>query len=229
VPDDAFEGRTPLRFRPLLVVPDANVLTGFAWTEHLLVEAQRGRVKLYWSPKILEETGRVRLWIWIKRTFRRSQPPTGSSGWKALWTRYSQEAHIWFSRVSPHIHVIDDGEPHEPAWIEPHPDPNDAWLWNAARRINADVVVTVNLRDGPPIDAAGVRTHDGITYIHPAVFMLLLTILGGIFETGRIPDDTVELVQRFMGPGSNFNPSIVAAQLRAILAKIAEESAADQS
>src|SRR4051794_13962924 len=60
----------PLVFRPLRVVPDANVFTGRAWVDWLLEESEARRIDLYWSPKIIEELSRVRLWIWIKQTFR---------------------------------------------------------------------------------------------------------------------------------------------------------------
>jgi hypothetical protein len=206
-------------------VPDANAFTGATWVDRYIDESKAGHVRLFWSPKILEEVGRVRLWIWLRRAFRESPVPQGSSAWKTLWARYSEEAHTWFARVSLICEVIEDREPHEPAWTELMSDVNDAWPWNAAQRVSADLVVTMNLEDGPPVDASGVRRHDGITYIHPAVFMAALTILGGIFETGRAPDDLVEHVRRIVGPGSNLNPAIVAAHVRAILARMADEEA----
>ena len=170
----------------------------------------------------------MRLWIWIKRMFRDSSLPRGSSGWKSLWSRYSDDAHAWFARVSPHVQVIDDRPPHEPAWIEPHPDPNDAWIWSVARRVSADVVLTVNLRDGPPLDAEGARHHEGAAYIHPSAFMLLLDVLGGIFETGRVPDDLVGHVRHTAGSAPTIDISVVAVHLRAILARIAEETATNE-
>jgi hypothetical protein len=211
----------------LRVVPDANAFTGYAWVDRFIRESERGRIQIFWSPKILEEVGRVRLWIWIKRVLRDEPTPTGSSAWKALWERYSEEAHSWFARISPLVQVIEDQPPHEVAWADPHPDPDDAWLWNTARRVRADVVLTVNLRDGPPADAVGVRTYEGVTYIHPGVFLVLLDIVGGIYETERIPDDLVDHVRRIIGPRSNLNPSVVAAHLRVILGRIAEERSAE--
>src|SRR5688500_9315634 len=88
----------------------------------------------------IEEVGRVRLWVWIRKALRTDGLPVGSSAWKAVWARYSDEAHRWFSRVSLVCEVIEDREPHEPAWNDPIPAPNDAWLWNTARRANADLV-----------------------------------------------------------------------------------------
>jgi hypothetical protein len=43
------------------IVPDANVFTERVWVNLLVDEAQAGRIQIYWSPKTLEEVGRVRL------------------------------------------------------------------------------------------------------------------------------------------------------------------------
>jgi hypothetical protein len=204
-------------------VPDANFFTGYVWVERLLIDVQRDRIRLFWSPKIVEEVARVRLWIWIKKAFRRNRPPTGSSGWKALWVRYSEDAHAWFARVSPHIRVIEDQPPHEPAWVDPHPDPNDAWLWNTARRVDADFVVTVNLKDGPPVDFEGARRHERIAYVHPDVLMALLDVWGDIVETGAIPEDIAGELRGAAGSGGTLDTQAIAAQIRAILARMAEE------
>ena len=189
-----------------------------------------GAIELFWAPKILEEVGRVRLWIWIKKALRRGPAPAGSSAWKALWSRYSEEAHSWFARISPLVQVIEDQPPHEPAWADPHPDPNDAWLWNTARRVDADLVVTVNLRDGPPPDVEGTRQHERIAYIHPEALTVFLDVWSDIFETGLVPEDLVgEIIRggaRFAKP---LNAQTLVVLVRAILAKIAEENAAEQT
>ena len=215
-------------FRPLRVVPDANAFTGYAWVERFIRESERGRIQLFWSPKILEEVGRVRLWIWIKRALRREPPPAGSSAWKALWGRYSDEAHSWFARLSPLVQVIEDQPPHEAAWADPHPDPNDAWLWNTARRIRADVVVTMNLKDSPPINTEGVRQHERIVYVHPRVFMTVLEVWNDVVETGEIPDDLVGSIRHAARAESAHHVQSVSDHLRVILARIAEENAAER-
>jgi hypothetical protein len=213
-----------VQLRPLRVVSDANIFTGRSWVERLIRESEGGRVHLYWSPKILEEVGRTRLWIWIKKAFRQEAPPSGSSGWKALWARYSEEAHAWFARISPLIRATEDQPPHEPAWAAPLQDPNDAWLWNTARRVDADLVVTMNLKDGPPTDTDGSRIHEGIAYVHPRVFMLLLDVWGEIHTSGEIPDDLHEQVLIAAVPGGAVDVPAVVTLLRAILARIAAEA-----
>lgn len=179
---------------------------------------------MYWSPKTLEEIGRVRLWIWIKKALRTGSLPEGSSAWKALWARYSEEAHRWFARVSPVCQVIEDREPHEPAWSNPIRDPNDAWLWNTARRANADLVVTANLRDAPPVDAVGSRRHERIGYVHPRVLMVLLDVWREIRIAGVVPHNLDAYVLQIAGTATPAEVAAAVSELRAILARMTEDN-----
>jgi hypothetical protein len=95
-------------FRPLRVVTDANVFTRTAWIDRFSLASEADLVNLFWSPKIVEEASRVRLWIWIKKELRAGHLPSGGSAWKALWARYSEDAHAWFTRVSPWFQAIED-------------------------------------------------------------------------------------------------------------------------
>jgi hypothetical protein len=212
--------------RPLGVVPDANVFTRQVWVDRLVAEANEGRIRLYWSPKTVEEVGRVRLWIWVKRELRVNPPPAGSRAWKLWWRRYSAEAHAWFARVSPLASVVEDRPPHEPAWIEPHPDPNDAWLWNAARRVGADFVVTENLRDAPSATADALRSHERVIYIHPDAFALVLDMFGGILDSGELPDNLVDQLRRTAAPYQIAHVPAAASALRMVLAQMADEAEA---
>jgi hypothetical protein len=210
--------------RPLGVVPDANVFTRQSWVDRLVGEAREGRVRLYWSPKIVEEMARVRLWIWVKRELRGSPPPAGSRAWKLWWGRYSAEAHAWFARVSPLASVVEDREPHEPAWAEPHPDPNDAWLWNAARRIGADFVVTENLKDAPPLSAASARLHDRVNFVHPTTFMSLLDLWDDLWATADIPADVEDWARTALHRIETRDTDVIVAALRMVLARMADEA-----
>lgn len=225
--DPSSLARSEAAFRPLGIVPDANVFTERAWVDRLIEEAEADHIRLYWSPKTLEEVGRVRLWIWMRRSLRRDGLPVGSSAWKALWARYSEEAHQWFDRVSAVCEVVEDRKPHEPAWMDPIPDPNDAWLWNAARRAGADLVATVNLRDAPPADAIGRRRHERIGYIHPRALMVVLDIWREIRTSNDAPADLNERVHTLAGTTSAIDVTAVVALIRAILARIADEDDAD--
>jgi hypothetical protein len=223
VNDTATGASVPLTLRPLRVIPDANIFARADWVDQLLREADEGRVSLYWSPKVAEEVGRVRLWVWLKRALREERLPRGSAGWKRLWRRYSVEAHDWFARVSPFIQVIEDRPPHEASWAEPHPDPNDAWLWNAARRINADIVVTLDLRDAPPADSQGAQHHEQVIFAHPRTVTALLNVWHRIRSTRSIPDDLERQVRDASPPGASADAAVVTAQMRVLLARMAEE------
>jgi hypothetical protein len=225
VSDAGLTEQTPRKLRALRIAPDANVFTDYAYTERLRQEAQRGLVQIFWSPKTLEEGGRVRLWIWIKRTLRREPPPTGSARWKALWARYSEEAHAWFARLSPLVQVVEDQPLDEPAWADPHPDPNDAWLWNAARRLNADVVVTMNLSDAPPSDTDGSRHHEGIIYLHPTAFTVLLDAWAEILTRGVNPPDLPGLIRDAASLAVSGDATVLATQLQMLLDRLVSESA----
>jgi hypothetical protein len=215
-------------FRPLVIVPDANVFARRAWVDHLIEEALADHIFVCWSPKTIEELGRLRLWLWLRRALRTSGVPEGSSAWKSLWSRYSTEAHRWFAQVSQVCQVVEDREPHEPAWSELIRDPNDAWLWNAARRIDADLVVTMNLRDAPPADTTGVRRHERTSYIHPDVLMIMLDLWRVIRTAGEAPIDLHAYVDDVVGPIPRAEALVVTAYLRAILDRIVDEDTAEQ-
>jgi hypothetical protein len=176
-----------------------------------LREADEGRISLYWSPKVAEEVGRVRLWIWLKKALRSERLPRGSAGWKRLWSRYSSEAHAWFARVNPLVQVIEDRPPHEESWAESHPDPNDIWLSNAARRVDADIVVTLDLRDAPPADQQGAQHHERVIFAHPRTVTILLGVWHRIRSTRLIPDDLERQVRDVSPPGASTDSAVVVA------------------
>jgi hypothetical protein len=125
------------------------------------------------------------------------------------------------------VSVAEDRPPHEPAWIEPHPDPNDAWLWNAARRAGADFVITQDLRDAPPVNSAGSRLHDRVHYIHPTDFMPLLDLWADLWATADIPADVGTWVRDAMGRVEAPDITSVAASLESVLARMADEAPAE--
>jgi hypothetical protein len=196
------------------------------WVDWLITESAADRLHLYWSPKVIEEASRVRLWIWLKRELRADSSSFGSSGWKRLWRRYSEETHAWFARLSPHIRVIEDRPPHELAWIEPHPDPNDAWLWNTARRVNADFVLTVDLDDAPPPDPAGLRQHERILFVHPGMFRVIQGLWDELVSTGVVPTDLESWVRDSVGGENTISVVTIVAALRLELARMADEAGA---
>lgn len=145
--------------------------------EPLIDSAKAGHIVLYWSPAIIAETSRVLLWLWLKR-----RGPDLSEGSKK---RVSEAAHRWFEVMTAVFCAVDDRPPLESAWVESLPDAHDAPIWSAAIRAKINVVVTENLKHGPPADEHGLQGYEGVLYMHPARFTELLDMWGDFYETGR--------------------------------------------
>jgi hypothetical protein len=120
--------------------------------------------------------------------------------------------------------VIEDRPPHEASWAEPHPDPNDAWLWNTAQRVTADVVVTLDLWDAPPADQQGAQHHERIIFAHPRTVTILLSVWRRIYSTGLVPDDLERQVRDSTPPAANVDARLVVVYLQHILTRMAEEA-----
>ena len=134
---------------------------------------------LIWSPWIIAETHRILTSRWIDRHFQR-----GGKWDTAAKRQLSRDAHRWLMRIAPAFHVIEDRPPLEPLWTTPPPDEYDWPVWTAAVRSQAHCVVTDNLKDEPPADARGVRQWQGIAYVSPADFQIILDVWSDILEAG---------------------------------------------
>ena len=119
--------------------------------------------------------------------------------------------------------MVEDRSPHEASWAAPHPDPNDIWLWNAAWRVNADVVVTLDLRDAPPADQQGAQHYERIIFAHPRTVIIVLSVWRRIYSTGLAPDDLERQVRDASPPGASADAAMVVAQMRLLLGRMAEE------
>jgi hypothetical protein len=71
-----------------------------------------------------------------------------------------------------------------PLWAAIPRDENDWPVWTAAVRGRAQILLTDNLRDGPPPDDRGIRQWQGITYLPAADFLALVDVWGDIMENG---------------------------------------------
>jgi hypothetical protein len=161
---------------------DSNAFGRRAWIQALIDSSEAGHVRLYWSPTIIEEMARFRQLLWIRNWMRGG----GTHLTDAVTRRFSEEAHRWMDFVSPHFFVVEDKPPHAPAWIDPLPDPYDAPIWTAARRAEVDVIVTQNLKDGPPENEHGVRVFDGVLYLDPAHLPVFLDWWGDLYLSGEL-------------------------------------------
>jgi hypothetical protein len=159
------------------VIPNTN-----AWLRDIEINARDGLVLPIWSPLIIAESNRISTWLWLRRESKR----TGSelrgatcAESTSLFTeeterRLSLAAKKQFQYLTRCFRVVDDHPPMEKSWTE---NPRDEWdipIWTAAKRANAQFVVTVNLSDAPPKDSDGIQEHEGIYYLHPSAFLALL-------------------------------------------------------
>lgn len=110
--------------------------------------------------------------------------------------------------VSPHFHVVEDKPPYVPAWVEPLPDPYDAPIWTAARRADADVIVTQNLKDGPPPDERGLRVFDGVLYLDPIHLPDFLAWWGDYWETNLLAGDVENVVEPRLPAGEGIGRDV---------------------
>lgn len=134
--------------------------------EPLVDAARQGLVQLFWSPAIIAEASRLLLWLHAWKSGGRLSP--------SLRRETSDIAKRWFRVMSAVFHVVEDRPPHEPLWTESLSDEDDRPIWTAAVRAGVDVVVTLNLRDGPPQDADGLRVWNGLVFMDPETFIRLL-------------------------------------------------------
>jgi hypothetical protein len=89
--------------------------------------------------------------------------------------------------VSPVFRFVDDHPPFEAQWTEDVTDQWDQPVWTAAVRGNARVVVTENLKHGPPRNADGVREHNGIVYLHPDFFLQSIDLYAHLILRPLVP------------------------------------------
>jgi hypothetical protein len=149
----------------LIAVVDACVFPRRDWLRQIVQGAQQGHVVPIWSPLIVSEVTRFHTWRWLQEN--RGDLSRGAR------RDCSSMLKQWFAEMTTVFRVADDCPPHEETWASVR----DAWdvpIWNAAKRSGADVIVTDNLRDGPPEDAAGRRVFQDVLWCHPDRFARML-------------------------------------------------------
>lgn len=124
----------------------------------------------------------------------------------------------WFGRVTQVFHVVDDRPPLEATWADRPIDEWDAPLWTAAKRGQAQFIVTENLDDGPPPNGEGLRQYERILFIHPDHFLGVLDYLVDTIESRRLVelvDSPSYSVETTAGRWSRLSPNI-----RAVLSQL---------
>ena len=143
--------------------------------------ASNGPLDLFWSPYIIAEASRVYTWLWL----RRHGPDLSNAARRA----HSEAARRWFAIMTDVFRVIEDAPPQASLWTETPRDPYDRPIWTAAVRARAHVVVTDNLRDGPPVNDQGLRRWEGILYAAPDDLIEALDWWAEEVARGRGADD----------------------------------------
>lgn len=166
---------------PLRAVIDSCVFPGTReWLATLIADARAGYVEPIWAPAIIAETNRVLTWLWLERH---------GGGLSATAKRAcSADARTMFSWLTRVFRVAEDCPPYEALWTLQPRDEWDVPIWTAALRARARFVVTLNLRDGPPAAADGVREYRGIYCLHPRTFLELVDRLATEAVAAEMPE-----------------------------------------
>jgi hypothetical protein len=163
------------RAAPLVAIVDSCVFPRRAWLDPILRGARAGYVRPIWSPLIISEVNRLLTWMWLQRR--------GTELSTAAWQACSADAKRWFTIMTAVFQVIDDCPPPEETWDSPR-DTWDVPIWSAAKRSGAHVIVTANLRDGPPTDRQGRQVFEGVIWCHPVMFAKVIDLWADIVATG---------------------------------------------
>ncbi len=170
---------------PLVAVVDANVFGQTTLLDLIIAAAKNGRVIVIWSPLIISEVSRLLTWRWIKQ--HGDDLSTGAR------RQCSVDLKRWYSHVAVHFHVVEDRPPLEPMWTDTPPDPWDQPIWTAAVRARAlfggalVLVITSNLRDGPPIDQDGLRRFQEIAFVSPDEAIQLIEVAAQVESSESLP------------------------------------------
>jgi hypothetical protein len=173
------ESSRSVRPEPARILVDANIFARRQWIDPLIDAALARHVLLFWSPAIITEATRVLVWI---RLSNHDSPLTNAAKRDAF-----DFVRLWFRRMTAVFHVVEDRPPYAAQWTETPRDEDDLPIWTAAVNAGADMVVTLNLKDGPPVNDEGLRVWNSTLYLHPENCAVVLKWWGDVFETGQQP------------------------------------------
>jgi hypothetical protein len=196
-----------------MAVVDANVFGQTTRLDPIVEAAKSGRLAIIWSPLIISEVGRLLTWHWIKQNGDDLSP--------GARRQCSIDLKRWYAQVAVHFHVVEDRPPLAPMWTDTPRDPWDQPIWTAAVRTKAlfpgslVLVITSNLRDGPPIDQDGLRRFQDITFISPDEALLLIDAVAQFRladelpnvgeQTGQIPETLRPLLAQLLANAGSPN------------------------
>jgi hypothetical protein len=172
---------------PLVAVVDANIFLKADWMKTILDAVQDGVLIAVWSPLIISEVNRLLTWHWLRKN--------GADVGEPARRRCSADFKKWYAKVAVHFHVVEDRPPLERMWTDAPRDPWDQPIWTAAVRTRMHLhtarimVITENLKDGPPPNQDGMQLHDDVLYIHPKQAVRVIAVWTNLALTGNVPDE----------------------------------------
>jgi PIN domain len=178
---------------PLRVLIDTDVLWGAARRKAIVLAALNERLlEPFWSPHII---GELYHGLTIDRILKAGWP-LGVDARHAM----TRDAEIAMDRLASAFSLVDSSQPHS-SWPNPK-DVDDQHLFVAAKRCNAELVVSENVRDFPPRTRSGKHAYGGVEYITYAALLTLLhrtqeEILAGAHSRSEFFEYQTSLVERF--------------------------------
>jgi hypothetical protein len=147
---------------PLRVLVDTDVLWGAARRRAIVLAALEERlVEPFWSPHII---GELYHGLTLDRILKSGWPLSRDA--RHAMTR---EAEIMMDRLTSVFSLVDSSQPHS-SWPDPK-DVDDQHLFVAAKRCDAGLVISENVRDFPPRAQSGKHAYEGVEYITYAALL----------------------------------------------------------
>jgi len=135
-------------------VIDTNVLFGYKERNHFWQAATEGLYIPYWSPWIIGE---------LYRTLTHDRIKKGHD-----YQRISRESKSMMRWMSPYWMTADPKPPYPHPWPNPR-DKDDLPLFDAAKSVKVEYVVSHNADDFPPN-----HEFDGVNFVRPSAFFNLI-------------------------------------------------------
>jgi PIN domain len=141
---------------PLRVLVDTDVLWGAARRKVIALAALEERLlEPFWSPHII---GELYHGLTLNRILKSGWPLSVDA--RHALTRNAETA---MDRLASAFSLVDSSQPHS-SWPNPK-DVDDQHLFVAAKRCNAELVISENQRDFPPRTRSGKHVYEDVEYI----------------------------------------------------------------
>ena len=159
----------------------------------VLAALQERILEPFWSPHII---GELYHGLTIRSHPQKAGRPFGVDARHAI----TRDAETAMDRLASAFSLVDSSQPHS-SWPNPR-DVDDQHLFVAAKRCNAELVISENVRDFPPRTRSGKHAYGGVEYITYAELLMRLKrtqekILAGAHPRSDFFECQTSLVERF--------------------------------